>query len=180
MMTGKQESLRPLDGREESARGQIDLKGEFALALLPTLMVLAVFALVEVFSHQRLLFVSLAASAFSIYHDPHHKTNAVITLLVAQIGAAGLGILMGFALGSGYFAGGAAMIAVIVLTLVFDRMHAPAVTTALSFAFRAESKNDFPLFILAVSLLGVLVVLQRAATRFVAFRGARREARSEE
>lgn len=74
---------------------------------------------------------------------------------------------MGYALGFGYLAGGAAMIAVIVLTLALDRMHAPAVPTALSFAFRAESVNDFLLFALAVGLLGVLVLVQRAATRFI-------------
>lgn len=93
-------------------------------------------------------------------------------MLLAQIGAAGLGIAMGYALGFGYFAGGAAMIVIIVLTLAFDRMHAPAVPTALSFAFRAESINIFLLFTLAVGLLGVLVVLQRAATR-LAVRGER-------
>jgi hypothetical protein len=106
MADGKLKSLRPIEGRDNAARQQMDLKGEVTLALLSTLTVLAVFALVEVFSNQRVLFVSLAASAFSIYHDPHHKTNAVVTLLVTQIGAAGLGIVMGFALGSGYLAGG--------------------------------------------------------------------------
>ncbi len=160
------ESLRPLDGREDAARGRLDWKSEFALALLPTLTVLAVFALVEVFSHQRLLFVSLAATAFLIYHDPRHRMNHIATVLIAQISAAGVGVAMGYWLGFGYFAGGAAMIAVIVLTLTLDRMHAPAVPTALSFAFRSESVNDLLLFGLATGILGLLVLLQRAATKF--------------
>lgn len=164
----KRASLRPLDGCEQTARQQLSLRGELTLALMPTLTVLAVFALVEYFDQQRLLFVSLAATAFSIYHDPHHKTNHVATVLVAQIGAAVLGIASGYALGFGYLAGGVAMIAIIVLTLTLDRLHAPAVTTALSFAFRVESKNDFPLFAVAVGLLGVLVLLQRAALQLVA------------
>ena len=67
------ESLRPLDGRENAAREQLDWKSEFTLALLPTLTVLGVFALVEALSSQRLLFVSLAATAFLIYHDLFYK-----------------------------------------------------------------------------------------------------------
>ena len=161
------ESLRSLDGRENAAREQLDWKREFALVVLPTLTVLAVFALVEIFSHQRLLFVSLAASAFLIYHDPNHKTTTVGTVLIAQIGAAALGIVAGYALGFGYLAGSAAMISVIILTLTLDQLHAPAVPTALSFAFRPESVNDFSLFPLAAGLLAILVLLQRAATRFI-------------
>ncbi len=45
-------------------RRRLNLRGEFALALLPTATVLAVLALVEALSRQRLLFASLAASAF--------------------------------------------------------------------------------------------------------------------
>lgn len=163
------ESLRPLDGRENAARRQLDWKSEFTLALLPTLTVLGVFALVEAFSSQRLLFVSLAATAFLIYHDPQHKTT-VGTVLVAQIGAAAIGIAMGYAFGFGYLAGGAAMIANIILSLSLDRMHAPAVATALSFAFHAESLNDFLLFAASVGLLGVLVLLQRSATRLLVYK----------
>lgn len=86
MENQSRKSLRPFVSREQTARRQLDFKSELALALLPTLTVLAVFALVEVFSHQRLLFVSLAATAFLIYHDPQHKTNTMATVLIAQIG----------------------------------------------------------------------------------------------
>ena len=41
---------------QRSRRSRLSLQGEFVLALLPTVIVLAVFALVEVLSKQRLLF----------------------------------------------------------------------------------------------------------------------------
>lgn len=46
---------------------RIGLKGELLLAAMPTLTVLLVLALVEALSNQRLLFASLASSAFLIY-----------------------------------------------------------------------------------------------------------------
>ena len=58
--------------------------GELALALLPTLTILLVLAFVEAFSRQRLLFASLASSAFLIYLEPRHRTNSVRTLALAQ------------------------------------------------------------------------------------------------
>jgi hypothetical protein len=62
-------SPQPLQGANRSLR-RLGLKGVFALALLPTLMVLSVLGLVETLSRQRLLFASLASSAFLIYLDP--------------------------------------------------------------------------------------------------------------
>ncbi len=65
-------SIEPGDRTTRSLRQRLDLKGEFVLALLPTLTVLAVLGFVETVSHQRLLFTSLASSAFLIYLDPEH------------------------------------------------------------------------------------------------------------
>ncbi len=49
---------------------------------------LATFALVARYAEHRLLFASLASSAFSIYISPAHRMNRVRTLLLAQGGAA--------------------------------------------------------------------------------------------
>ena len=81
---------------------RLHLTGELVLALVPTMTVLGVFALVEVFSRQRLLFASLAASAFLIYLDPQHGMNATRTLVVSQMLAAGIGLGGYLALGPGY------------------------------------------------------------------------------
>lgn len=138
------------------------------LALAPTATVLGVFALVGVLSRQRLLFASLASSAFIIYLDPQHGTNTVRTPILSQMLAASVGIGLYLALGPGYLSGGAAMIATITLMILLDAMHPPAVSTALSFAFRAGSESNLLLFGLAVGITAVLVVLQRLALRLLA------------
>jgi hypothetical protein len=71
--------------------------------------VLAVFALVEVLSRQRILFAALSASAFLIYLDPQYSTNTVRTLLISQIIAATLGLGAYLTLGPGYLSGGIAI-----------------------------------------------------------------------
>ncbi|MEC4818085.1 MAG: hypothetical protein SAK29_33165 [Scytonema sp. PMC 1069.18] len=51
-------------------------------------------AFVEVLSRQRLLFASLASSAFLIYLDPQHGSNTVRTLVLSQMMAASIGFMM--------------------------------------------------------------------------------------
>lgn len=63
--------------------------------------VLVVLGLVEVLSSQRLLFASLASSAFLIYLDPQHGTNTTRTLLISQMMAATVGWVMYLILGLG-------------------------------------------------------------------------------
>ncbi len=152
--------LRPLRDR----RRRIGLRGELLLAVMPTATVLAVLALVEVLSHQRLLYASLASSAFLIYLDPENAVNSVRTLVASQLAAALLGLATYLAVGPGYLSGGLAMVATIVLMIVFDVMHPPAVSTALGFALRAGDESNLLLFGLAVGVTAVLVLLQRAAT----------------
>jgi hypothetical protein len=65
------------------------LKDELLLALLPTAAVLLTLALVESLGGQHLLCATLASSAFLIYLDPEHETNAVRTLVLSQMMAAG-------------------------------------------------------------------------------------------
>jgi len=146
-----------------SLRRTLGLKGELVLALLPTLTVLGVLGMVEVLSRQRLLFASLASSAFLIYLDPEYDTNTVRTLVVAQMSAAMVGFGMFAVFGPGYVSGGSAMVITIVLMIVLDVVHPPAVSTALSFAFRADREHSLVLFALALSIVVMLVILQRTA-----------------
>lgn len=164
----ERESLKPVEGANRSLRRKIGLKGEFALALLPTLTVLAVLGLVEMLSRQRLLFASLASSAFLIYLDPEHGTNTVRTLVIAHLIAASVGLVTFLTLGPGYLAGGAAMVAAITLMIVFDAVHPPAVSTSLSFAFRASRESNLLVFGLALGVTVALVILQKLALRLLA------------
>jgi hypothetical protein len=146
------------------------LKNEFALALLPTATALLVLAFVEAFSRQRLLFASLASSAFLIYLDPEHAANSARTLVLAQTSAAAIGFLAFRLFGPGYYAAGGSMIAIIVGMILFDAVHPPAVATALSFAFRAGPESNLYLFALAVGMVILLLGLERVTlwllTRF--------------
>lgn len=160
-MSEKRSSLKPIQGANRALRRRLSIKGEFALALAPTTIILLVLALVEALSRQRLLFASLASSAFLIYLDPQHGTNSVRTLIMSQITAAILGFLTYMLLGPGYWAAGCAMILTIILMILMDVVHPPAVSTSLSFALRASNENNLILFSLAVGITATLVVLER-------------------
>jgi CBS-domain-containing membrane protein len=162
-MAQNRSSLEPIEGSNRALRSRLSLKDELVMALLPTATVLGVLALVEVLSKQRLLFASLASSAFLIYLDPQHGTNRVGTLVSAQVLAAALGLVTYLAFGSGYLAAGSAMTVTIFLMVLLDVMHPPAVATALSFALRAGDASNFLLFGLAVGITAVLVGLQQSA-----------------
>ena len=158
------ETLEPMkEEKAQSFRRRLNLRGELALALMPTASVLGVLVLVEIFSRQRLLFASLASSAFLIYLDPQHSTNSVRTLALSQIGAAIVGFTAFSIFGEGYLAASAAMVVTITLMILADAMHPPAVSTALGFAFRANSENNLVLFALAVGLIVLLVLLQKSS-----------------
>lgn len=162
-MSGKRSSLKPIKGAKRFLRERLDLRGELALAAPPTAVVLLVLAFVEVLSQQRLLFASLASSAFLIYLDPQHGTNTVRTLATSQLMAAIIGFIAYLVLGDGYLSGGAAMVVTIVLMIVLDVVHPPAVSTALSFALRTGNVSNVVLFILSVGLIALLVALERVS-----------------
>nr|WP_228035807.1 HPP family protein [Oculatella sp. LEGE 06141] len=124
---------------------------------------MGVLAFVEVLSRQRLLFASLASSAFLIYLDPQHGTNTVRTLVIAQMMAAVIGLITYLTFGSGYLSGGVAMVTTIVLMILLDVVHPPAVSTSLSFALRAGNENNLVLFGLAVGITALLVGVERVA-----------------
>ncbi len=159
-MNRKRTSLEPVQVNR-SLRRRLDLKSEIVLATAPTVVVLGVLALVEVLSRQRLLFASLAASAFLIYLDPQHGTNTVRTLICSRMIAATIGLLTFSCFGSGYLSVGSAMVITITLMITLDVMHPPAVATSLSFALKASNENNFVLFGLAVGITAILVGLGR-------------------
>ena len=139
------------------------MRAELLLVSLPTGTVLLVFALVEALTKQRLLFASLASSAFLIYLDPEHPTNQVKTLVLAQIGAALFGYGSLLILGPTYAAAAVAMVTTIVALVTFDIVHPPALSTCLAFAFQDTKGKNVLLFGLAVAMIGLLVVLERVS-----------------
>lgn len=124
-MSQKRSSLKPWEGGNRSLRRRLDLNGELVLALLPTVTVLTVFSLVGVLTRQRLLFASLAVSAFLIYLDPQHGTNTIRTLTISQMLAAKIGWVTYLVFGAGYVATGSAMVIAIVLIILLDAMYPP-------------------------------------------------------
>jgi CBS-domain-containing membrane protein len=70
-------------------------------------------------------------------------------------------------LGPGYVSAGIAMVMAITLMIVFDAMHPPAVSTALSFGLKASDENNLVLFGLAVAITAALVLLQRVSVWIV-------------
>ncbi|MEW5929385.1 MAG: HPP family protein [Gemmatimonadota bacterium] len=169
-------SLEPGGHTGRAIRRRLSLRAELVLALLPTAMVLGVLAFVEALSHQRLLFASLASSAFLIYLDPQHGTNSLRTLTVSHLVAALLGWGLYVALGPGYLSAGSAMVATITLMIVLDVVHPPAVSTAMSFALRAGDADNLLLFGLSLGIIAALVVLERAAVWMLARHQAREAA----
>jgi CBS-domain-containing membrane protein len=167
-MAPRRKSFRPVSHTVRIVRQRLPLRVEFALAILPTVTVLLVLALVEVLSEQRLLFASLASSAFLIYLDPEHGTNRVRTLVVSQMTAAAVGWSLFEALGPGYVPAGLALILCINVMILFDVVHPPAVATAMSFALRAGDATNVALFGLAVGITAGLVFLQRSAVWLMA------------
>ncbi|MDQ2744451.1 MAG: HPP family protein, partial [Chloroflexota bacterium] len=99
------------------------LWGELALAVPPTLLVLIVILSVESVARQRLLFASLASSAFLIYYVPLERMNGVRVMVLAQGIACCAGVIAALLLGEGYSAGACAMVATILLLIAFDIVH---------------------------------------------------------
>ncbi|MDO7887142.1 HPP family protein [Hymenobacter cheonanensis] len=149
-------------------RPRLGGRREVLLALLPTLTVLGLLWLLKALSNQQLLFASLASSCFLIYLDPSHPANSARTLVVSQLGAAGLGYLFHAWLGPSYGSAALALVSVIGLMIATNTMHPPAVATALNFAFRAGTgEGSLALFGLAVGLVVVLLAVQRGSAYLV-------------
>jgi HPP family len=59
------------------------------------------------------------------YLDPLHSANSMRTLLLAQLGSAGLGFIAFHAFGAGYGAAASSLVTSIVLMVVCDAVHPP-------------------------------------------------------
>jgi len=166
--------------RESEAAARIDrrpftFREELVLAMLPTGTVLLVLLVVEQLADQRLLFASLASSAFLIYIDPGHLTNRVRTLALAHGSAATIGGCVDFLFGNGYLPAAISMIAAIIVTLALKAVHPPAISTALSFAFRPGDADKWAIFMAALAVIVVLVILQPLSAKLLARLIAKRQ-----
>ncbi len=139
------------------------LRGELLLAVPPAITVLGALFFVEALTEQRVLFASLASSAFLIYHSPLHPMNSVRRMVTAHLMGVAAGVAAAFLFGPGYPASGAAMVVTAMLVVLLDVVHPPAISTALGFAFFAEQGRAAGVFLLALGMLAALVVLQRVA-----------------
>jgi CBS-domain-containing membrane protein len=160
--------------RVHETRRRGGVLGEFGLAVPPTITVMAVVLLIQGVAGQRLLFASLASSAFLIYYEPLHRMNSIGTMVIAQVTGCLFGIAAGATIGPGLYAGAVAMALTITALIAFDLVHPPAISTALAFAFVTTRERTVLLFVVSLVMLGVLVLLQRIAVwsmRFVQDRG---------
>jgi CBS-domain-containing membrane protein len=148
-------------------RRRLRWRDEAALLLLPTATVLGVFGLVDAVTNQRLLFASLAASAFLIYLDPLHTANSIRTLAIGQLSAAAIGFTTALLFGHGYLAGAAAMLATIAVTSLADAVYPPAVVTSLAFSLQSGADSNLVLFTIAVGITALLVVLEHGMLRLI-------------
>ena len=155
-------SVRNTDIEQQGLR-RGGIRNELLLAIPPTVVVLLTAVLLETLRHERILFASLASSAFLIYRDPVHPMNGVRVMVLAHAVAVATGVSSGALLGPGYGAGAIAMIATIVVLIVFHIVHPPAVAKALGFAFFAQPIQMAGLFVVALGLGAALVILQRTA-----------------
>ncbi len=150
-------------GRRSTRRGA--LVGELLLAIPPTLTVLAALWLTETLIHRRVVFAALAASAFLIYCDPAHQMNNVRVMVTAHLCGAALGLGVELLLGPSYPAGAIAMTATIVVLILLDAVHPPAIATSLGFAILPNQGHVLGVFLLTLAMVATLVVLQRLTLR---------------
>jgi CBS-domain-containing membrane protein len=148
---------------EQQRQRRGGLRGELLLAIPPTVVVLLAVLLLETLRNERILFASLAASAFLIYRDPVHPMNGVRVMVAAHSVAVVTGVACGALLGPGYGAAAVAMVGTLLVLIVFHAVHPPAVSTALGFAYFAHPIQAVGLFAVALAMIAILIVLQRTA-----------------
>ena len=106
------------------------------------------------------------------------KTDDLIDGLVADGAHPALPLGRGFAVAVAVGAGAAAMVATIAALVALDLVHPPAISTALGFAFYEQQHRFAGLFLVALTLLVALVVVQ--VTALWAVRRASRRAAAQE
>lgn len=153
---------RGLNMDAEAVRRRLGVRAELLLALPPTLIVLGAVFLIELLRHRQVLFASLASSAFLIYRDPGHRMNSLRVVVSAHVVAVAWGVGAELLLRPGYIAAAVAMVGTIVVLIVLDIVHPPAISTTLGFAFVAQQDRVVDLFLLALVMVAALVLMQRA------------------
>jgi hypothetical protein len=146
---------------------RLSVREKLFLALVPTATVLPMLGVIEAFGGHHVLCASLASSAFLICLDPGHEMNGMRALAVSQMTAAGAGWLTWLLLGGGYAAAAIAIPLAILLMILLEAVHPPAVSTALAFAMRLDQNGSFVLFAVAVGMTALLVALQRAVSSII-------------
>lgn len=136
---------------------------ELALALPPTIVVLLAFFATSALTKHPILFGSLASSAFLIYRAPAHRMNRVRVMVSAQLLGWAFGVGASVILGPGYLAGAAAMVVTIVALITLNVVHPPAVATALGFSLFGPTGTLVTSFVVAVSIVAALALMQRLA-----------------
>ncbi|HZU14183.1 MAG TPA: HPP family protein [Chloroflexota bacterium] len=141
---------------------------ELALALPPTVVVLVAFLATSALIKHPILFGSLASSAFLIYRAPGHRMNRVRVMLSAQLLGWAFGIGSALIFGPGYLAGALAMVATIIVVISLDVVHPPSVATALGFSLFGPTGTLVASFVIAVSIIAALALLQKVAILLLA------------
>ncbi len=146
-----------------AVRRRHGIAAERLLAVPPTLVVLVTVFAVDLLRHPRVLYASLAASAFLVYRDPGHRMNTVRVMVTAHVVGVLCGIGAALLLHPGYTAAAVAMVGTIVALVALVALHPPAVSTTLGFAFVASQDTAVGLFLLALTMLVALVLIQRTS-----------------
>lgn len=152
---------RNLEGQRRRAR--VGIVRELGFAVPPTFTVVAVIFLIQGLTNQRLLFASLAGSAFLIYYEPMHHMNTLRVVILSQLIGAFGGVVVSMVIGPGYVAAVVAMTGAILLLIALNLVHPPAIATSLAFAFVPVKERTLFLFLASLIMLATLVLVQRLA-----------------
>lgn len=168
------EPIEIVEGGHRVGRARLPLRDELTLAILPTLTALLVLWTGDVVANRHVLFAALASSAFLIYMDPMHGTNRVPVLTLSHLIGALAGIAAVWLFGYSVLAAGLAVAVTILIMVVANIMHPPAIGTSLSFAFHTGFATNMSLFLLALGMVALLGILQRM-TQYLLGRLIRRQ-----
>jgi len=143
------------------------LLAELTVAAPPTILVLAALYGTRTLVRQPVIFSSLAASSFLIYQAPRHPMNSIRVMATAQLIGWGAGMAASLVFGPGYTAGAAAMVVTIVLMIAIRVAHPPAISTTIGFALLGNHYGPALSFLIALTLIGGLALLQRVVIELV-------------
>lgn len=160
-MPEEPDALELIEGAHRTGRARLSLRNELLLALFPTLTVFLVLWTGDRLAGRHILFAALASSAFLIYLDPMHATNSLPVLTSSHLFGALFGMGAGWVLGNTSTAAALAVMVTILVMVIGNIMHPPAIGTSLSFAFHAGLDANLTLFLLALGMVALLAIMQR-------------------